>query len=45
MEEEKKNVVSAKEIEANVDNVPEEKKQDDAPSFPALSARDMAVRD
>lgn len=43
MEEEKKNVVSAKEIEDKMEKVAEEKNVEDAPSFPALSAKDMAV--
>ena len=45
MEEEKKNVVSAKEIEDKMEKVAEEKNVEDAPSFPALSAKDMAVGD
>lgn len=43
MEEENKNVVSAKEIEDKMEKVEEEKIVESAPSFPALSAKDMAV--
>ena len=43
MEEEKKNVVSTQEIEDQVVEKKSEEKGEEGPSFPALSAQDMAV--
>ena len=43
MEEENKNVVSAKEIDDKMEKVEDEQRGESAPSFPALSAKDMAV--